>query len=429
VSAGLEFVSATVGYETVVVRDASLSVARGEIVGIIGPNGAGKTTLLRAVTGGARVLSGDVLVDGRPARAYSHLELARVVGVLPQTAPQPFAFTARRFVGMGRHARVSRFGGLGPADVAAVDRALSLTDTAGLADEPVDTLSGGDLQRLTLAQALAQEPTLLLLDEPTSHLDLNHRLQVLDLVRGLADGVDGAPPLAVVAVFHDLDMASRYADRLAVVAEGTLREADAPERVLTASTLADVFGVRAVIGADPVTGAVRVLPVVRSKERVAARGVSVLVVSGSGTGASVMRRLVVAGFDVRAGALARGDTDEQVAASLDVPLVPLAPFGSMAPSDESAVHRAASEVDAVVVVATPFGPANLGNLRALARSDARVVLVGSLSPADDFTDGEAGRLWVALEGGGAVACADPRDVVTCVEKALADRRTTDGRRD
>jgi iron complex transport system ATP-binding protein len=415
----LEFATATVGYDAPVVREASLRVEAGEVVGIIGPNGAGKTTLLRAVTGGARIVGGDILVGGRPVRTYSRLELARSVAVLPQSAPQPFAFTARRFVEMGRHARVSRFGGLRPADVAAVERAMALTDTAGLAGEPVDTLSGGDLQRLTLAQALAQEPALLLLDEPTSHLDLNHRLQVLDVVRALADGADGAAPLAVVAVFHDLDMAARYADRLAVVSDARLMEADSPERVLTASMLADVFGVRAVIGTDPVTGAVQVLPVVRAEERAASRGVSTLVISGSGTGAAVMRRLAVAGFDVRAGALARGDTDEQVATSLDAPFVPLAPFGSMGPEEESAVRHAASQADVVVVVATPFGPANLANLRALSRSGARVVLVGRLALEDDFAHGEAMRLWTALEKDGAVLCEGSRCVVECVEKAVA----------
>jgi iron complex transport system ATP-binding protein len=424
-SAALQYVAATLGYDAAVVRGASLSVGAGEIVGLIGPNGAGKTTLLRSVTGGARVLSGEVLVEGASARAMSRNALARVVGVLPQASPQPFAFSARQFVEMGRHARVSRFGGLTAEDRAAVDRALTLTDTAGLAGEPVDTLSGGDLQRLTLAQALAQEPRVLLLDEPTSHLDLNHRLQVLDVVRSLADGRVGAPPgsgaasatpLAVLAVFHDLDMAARYADRLAVVHDGGVDEAGEPERVLTAEMLSRVFGVRAVIGADPVTGTVQVLPVVRAGERAEPRGVAVLVISGSGRGATVMRRLAVAGFTVSAGALSRGDTDEQVATSLDAAFVPLAPFGAMTGSDEAAVREAAASADVVVVVATPFGPANLANLRAVARTGARAVLVGDLGAGDDFAHGEARRLWSALAAGGARTCPDARAVVACVEE-------------
>jgi iron complex transport system ATP-binding protein len=410
-SATLRYDDASVGYDSPVVRGATLEVHSGEIVGLIGPNGAGKTTLVRSVTGAARVLAGQVRIADRDVGSYRHIELARLVGVLPQTVPVAFSFAGRQFVEMGRHAHVSRFGGLGPADRAAVEWALELTDTEALADVPVDTLSGGDLQRLTLAQALAQEPAVLLLDEPTSHLDLNHRLQVLDVVRGLAD--EG---MAVLAVFHDLDMAARYADRLAVVAGGELRAADAPENVLTSATLDDVFGVRAVIGTDPVTGAVQVLPVVRTAERAPARGMRVLVVSGCGAGAGVLRRLVLAGFDVEAGALARGDTDEQVATALDVPFVPLPPYGAMRAEDESGVRDAARQADAVVVCAAPFGPANLGNLRAVARCASRAVLVGELTSEDDFTHGEARRLWSALQRDGALRCDDVRSVSACVEE-------------
>ncbi len=412
-SPALRYDGATVGYERAVVRDATLEVAPGEVVGLIGPNGAGKTTLVRAVTGEARLLAGSVSVAGRAADSYRRTELARLVGVLPQAVPATFAFTARQFVEMGRHARLSRFGGLGAADRAVVERCMALTDTGGLAHEPVDTLSGGDVQRLTLAQALAQEPSVLLLDEPTSHLDLNHRLQVLDVVREMAD--EG---MAVLAVFHDLDMAARYSDRLAVVSDGAVGVAATPEEILTATMLSDVFGVRAVIGADPVTGAVQVMPVVRMRERRAPRGIRVALVSGSGSGAAVMRRLAIAGFEVEAGALARGDTDAAVAESLDVAFVPLVPYGAMTSSDTAAVDAAVGRADVVVVCATPFGPANIGNLSAVARSSAPVVLVGEPRPEDDFTQGDAARLWAALKAGGAATCTDPRGIDRCVEEAV-----------
>lgn len=413
-SVTLRYDAATVGYITPVVTGASLDVRPGEIVGLIGPNGAGKTTLVRAVTGGARVLGGAVTVDGRAVGSYSRLGLARLVGVLPQTVPSAFAFTARQYVEMGRHAHVSRFGDLSAADRSVVEDSMALTDTAHLAEKPVDTLSGGDLQRLTLAQALAQQPSVLLLDEPTSHLDLNHRLQVLDLVRSLADA-----GLAVLAVFHDLDMAARYADRLAVVSGGTLLPADAPEAVLTETVLADVFGVRAVIGTDPVTGTVQVLPLVRTQGAAALSGTRVLVVSGSGTGAAVMRRLVLEGHTVSAGALAVGDTDRDVAHALGLPFTPLQPYGAMSDAEEDAVGLSAREADIVVCVATPFGTANVGNLRAAARAGTRAVLVGEMTPEYDFTRGEAEGLWEAMRGAGAAVCTDPRDVASCVEEAMA----------
>ena len=413
-SAGLRYEAAAVGYDAPVVSGATFEVRPGEIVGLIGPNGAGKTTLIRAVTGGARVFGGSIAVGQCAVGSYSRTELARLVAVLPQTAPSSFAFTAKQFVEMGRHAHVSRFGDLGPLDHAAVERALTLTDTGSLAGRRVDELSGGDLQRLTLAQALAQDPSVLLLDEPTSHLDLNHRLQVLDVVRSLADG-----GLAVLAVFHDLDMAARYSDRLVVIAGGGVAVQGSPAEVLTRRTLADVFGVAAVIGTDPVTGTVQVLPVVRSEATaVAERGVRVHVVSGSGTGAAIMRRLVLEGFEVSAGALSAEDTDGAVAGALGLPMQEIAPFASMTAQDEAAAHALARIAEVIVAVATPYGPENLGNLRAVADRAGKTVLVGTMTDDMDFSRGEASALWSGLAASGAAACPDPRDLVRCIEEVL-----------
>ena len=410
--ATLRYATATVGYGVPVVEGVELAVAAGELVGLIGPNGAGKTTLLRAVTGGARVLAGEILLGGRPLASLRRQEVARLAGVLPQNSPAEFAFSARSYVEMGRHAHLSRFAtSLGKADRSAVDRALSLTGTEHLADERVDRLSGGDVQRLTLAQALAQEPSVLLLDEPTSHLDLNHRLEVLDAVRALADG-----GLAVLAVFHDLDMAARYSDRLAVVASGGLRAQGPPRSVLTSSTLSDVFGVRAVIGTDPVTGAVQVTPVVRNGVRPRPGAPRVLVISGSGTGAALMRRLALAGYPVRCGALSDGDTDAEVARALGMPFAGLGRDVAMRQPDIAALKEVARESDAVVVVATPFGRSNVGNLRGVVAEASRSLLLGEFEPSLDYTDGEAMRLWGRLRDDGARQCADERAVMAALEE-------------
>jgi iron complex transport system ATP-binding protein len=416
VTATLRYGDAAVGYETPVVSNVTLEVAPGEIVGLIGPNGAGKTTMLRAVGGGAKVFSGAVTVAGRPASSYSRRDLARLVAVLPQATPSTFAFSALQFVEMGRHAHVSRFGDLTASDHDAVRRAMALTDTASLSSRRVDELSGGDLQRLTLAQALAQEPSILMLDEPTSHLDLNHRLQVLDVVRSLADG-----GLAVLGVFHDLDIASRYSDRLAVVAGGRLQECGTPGDVLTEGTLRRVFGVAAVIGTDPVTGSVQVLPVVRAGEGAAERtGPRVLVISGSGTGAALMRLLALDGDRLSAGALSLQDTDGAVARALGASFPEVAPFGEPTDADRVAVERSVRDADAVVVVASPFGPHNLDNLRAVLEGGAgrRTVLLGSFTAELDFSRGEAAALWNGLVEAGASTCDSPREVLRTIQEVV-----------
>jgi iron complex transport system ATP-binding protein len=414
VTATLRYEGATVGYDAPVVTGATLAVEPGEIVGLIGPNGAGKTTMLRAVSGGARLIAGSVTIDGRPVASNTRRELARLVAVLPQATPSTFAFSGLQFVEMGRHAHVSRFGDLTPADHAAVERALTLTDTGSLASRRVDELSGGDLQRLTLAQALAQEPSILLLDEPTSHLDLNHRLQVLDVVRSLA-----GQGLAVLGVFHDLDLAARYSDRLAVVAGGALEEPGAPREVLTQETLRRVFGVAAVIGTDPVTGSVQVLPVVRAGDgATVAGGPRVLVVSGSGTGAALMRLLSLDGYRLSAGALSLQDTDGAVAAALGASFPEVPPFSELSARDEEAVLARARDADAVLIVASPFGPHNLGNLRAVLGSGAagRTMLIGEMVSELDFSRGQAIGIWNELARSGARAVATPREALLALEE-------------
>lgn len=401
------FAAATVGYRGVgVVHVEQLEVHAGEIVGLVGPNGAGKSTLLKALTGDAQTIAGRIELAGTPIAELASRERARFVGVVPQSVTVAFSLPAAEFVEMGRHPHLPRFGRPTEADRRAVERALELTDTAHLAERPVDALSGGELQRLVFAQALACEPSLLLLDEATAHLDLNHRLQMLDLTRELAD--DG---LAVLAVFHDLDLAARYADRIAVVADGLVREPDRPERVITATMLREIFGVRAVVGVDPVTGSVSVVPVLRDEAVSRERKGRVLVVGGAGSAAPLMRRLVLAGWTVLGAALNVGDSDAVLAEALGLEHVSIPPFAPMDDRAARSVAKLADTADAIVVCPVPFGRGNVDNLRIAARAGKPLVLIGAIE-GRDFTDGAATRWWREAVSAGAV-------LVSRVEEAEA----------
>jgi iron complex transport system ATP-binding protein len=423
VSARLAYESATVGYPGVtVVHHATLGVAPGEVVGLIGPNGAGKSTLLRAVTGTARVSDGRITLAGEPLDSLGPRDRARIVGVVPQTVSATFSFSAREFVLMGRHPHLGRLQQVDGADITLAEEVMERTDTLRLAAEPVDTLSGGDLQRLALAQALAQQPSVLLLDEATSHLDLNHRLQVLDLVRELADA-----GLAVLAVFHDLDLAARFSDRLGVVATGSLGPIGPPPKVLTAPMLARVFGVRAVVGTDAVTGAVAVTPVLREEAVTGTARGRVLVVGGSGTASPLLRRLHLAGYQVQAAALNHGDVDQAVAEALALERVDLPAFGEVDAEAEAAVARMAAKADAIVVCEVPFGRANLGNLRALGGSAAKTVLVGEFGPLREFSGGEASALVAGVQAAGAVTVGDIGEAMAEVERLTSSGSPRSGR--
>lgn len=414
--AALRFESADVGYgHRLVVERATFEVRPGEFVGLVGPNGAGKSTLLRAITGGADIQGGDITL-GVSVLAMPERERARRIGVVPQSQPSVFSFTARAFVEMGRHPHLGRLESLRPEDHAVVDDVMLRTDTARLAHQHVDELSGGDLQRLTLAQALAQQPRVLLLDEPTSHLDLNHALQVLDLVRSLADA-----GLAVLGVFHDLGLAARYADRISIVADGSVTPPEPPASALSSHVVSDVFGVRAVVHTDPVTGTISVTPVVRGEDLGRAiSGAPVGLVCGSGSGASLMRRLVLAGHPVVAGALNRGDVDFSVAEVLGAHFVPLPAFGEVDEPAAAAVAVAFRSACCIVVCDTPFGRANLPNLRAAVESGTPLVLLGDMDGDRDFAAGDARALWERAIEAGAVRAGSEAEVLAAIEAMRAE---------
>ena len=219
--------------------DVTFRVDAGEAVALVGPNGAGKTTLLRALAG-LQPHAGALRLEGHPVRAADARARARRVALVRQQTALPVDFTVREVVAMGRAPHLPWAGRLGPVDRAAVDAALAQTDLADFADRSVRRLSGGEQQRVQLAQALAQDTPTLLLDEPTAHLDVRHQLDLIARVRALADA-----GRTVVAALHDLERAAAFAGRLLVLAQGRLVADGPPESVLTEALLADVFGVRA----------------------------------------------------------------------------------------------------------------------------------------------------------------------------------------
>jgi len=235
----------TAGYGPRTVLDGcSLSLTRGEVVAIVGPNGAGKSTLLRCLAGLLRPRSGVVRLDGVDIGALVRRDLARRVAVVPQIFDTLFPFTVREVVALGRTARLGTFGGASPADRVAVDRAIADLGLGELESRRIDRLSGGERQRAVLAMALAQETDVLLLDEPTVHLDPAHQVAMLKLVRELAC----ARGLAVAAVLHDLNLAGAMATRLVVLAGGrVVRDANA-ETVLSSELISDVFGPGLAVG-------------------------------------------------------------------------------------------------------------------------------------------------------------------------------------
>ena len=215
----------------------SLAIRPGELHAVLGPNGSGKTTLLRVALGTLVPRVGRAAILGRPAAAWVPRDLARVAGVVTQREDNLFPQRVRDTVGLGRYARLPRWGPESAADHAAVDRALARCDVQHLASRWVWTLSGGEYQRVRLARALAQEPRLLVLDEPTANLDLRHEMQLFELVRALVE----RHYLAVLLVTHHVNLAARFADHVLLLAGGRPAGGGTPAAVLTPDAVAQVF--------------------------------------------------------------------------------------------------------------------------------------------------------------------------------------------
>ncbi|MBZ6133719.1 ABC transporter ATP-binding protein [Streptomyces olivaceus] len=251
----------TVAYDGVdVVHGASVTLRPGEVTVLVGPNGSGKSTLLRTVARLQRARSATVGIDGTTdALALTSREFSRYVALLTQGRPTPAGLTVRDVVEFGRYPYRGRWGRPDPDGPAAVDRALALTGVDGLAERVADQLSGGQLQRVWLAGCLAQETGVLLLDEPTTYLDLRYQVELLDLIRDLADDHG----IAVGVVLHDLDQAAAVADRIALLEAGRIVADGSPEDVLTPERLTAVYGIRIDVATDPLTGRLRTRPIGR----------------------------------------------------------------------------------------------------------------------------------------------------------------------
>ncbi len=239
-----------------VLNEVSLSIPRGTVTAVIGPNGSGKSTLLRTLARLLRPQTGAVLLDGAAIAKMSPGQVARQIAMLPQSPGAVPGMTVQELVEQGRYAHTGPLRMRSDSDRAAVERALDLTSSGRFRHRLLESLSGGERQRVWIALALAQEPRILLLDEPTTFLDVNHQIQALNLIQAL----NREHGLTVVMALHDLNQASRYAERLVVLHDGRVVEEGPPTAVIREDVLASVFNVQAHISVSPIDGALLCYP-------------------------------------------------------------------------------------------------------------------------------------------------------------------------
>lgn len=391
----LRAVTVTLG-ERQVLGPLDLTLEPGSFTAIVGPNGSGKTTLLRTLTGVVRPSAGDVLLHGQVLADHKTPEIARAVGVVPQTFSLDFSFTVEEMVEMGRYAQ-STHSPQSTSVTEAVDpvtEALRATGLSDLADRPVTQLSGGERQRLSIAQTLAQDTPTLLLDEPLNNLDLNHQLETMQLLRTL-----NSEGRTVVIVVHDLNMAAQYCDGLVLLDRGLIAAQGSPEEVLDARLILEVFKTRVTVhrqGRRPYVTPVWSEPAAAPSHDLP----KVHVIAGGGAATGLIEELVMRGATPTVGVVSVFDTDYATAERYELEIVSAPPFEAFSTEAMREFDRFAGQADVIIIAPVFFGQGNLAPLRSTldaAKRGVDVIVIDRPPIGErDLTGGEAVALVTEL---------------------------------
>jgi iron complex transport system ATP-binding protein len=388
----------------------SFSVGEGEFVGILGPNGSGKTTALRAIGRTLRPKVGTVFLDDKNIYDMKNREVAKNVAVVPQESIATFDFTALDIVLMGRNPYIDRFGQESRQDLAVAKRVMELTNTWHFAQRLVSELSGGEKQRVTIARALTQEPRMLLLDEPTTHLDICSQLEIMDLLKQLCK----TKKLLIIAVFHDFNLAARYCDSIILLKKGKIVSVGESTRTLTSPNIKKVFNVDTIVKRHPVTGTLHIIPISRPQNQ-QEKSITIHVICGGGMGSSLMRILKDEGYTVTAGVLNLLDTDYETAQMLKIPTTSEAPFFPITEEAHRSNLKMISKTDVLVIAPIQFGEGNLSNLeaaeKALEMGIPTIILEDGSIQERDFTKGKATNYIVKLKNSGAITVQNPCELL------------------
>ncbi|UUX92710.1 ABC transporter ATP-binding protein [Methanoplanus endosymbiosus] len=360
-----------------IIRDISFSPGDGEFVGIIGPNGSGKSTLLKSIAGILNLSCGIVKIDELDVSKVSPKDMAKTLGVVPQETAISFDYSVFDIVMMGRHAYIGRFSQESAEDIDIVNHAIDTCNLRHLAERSVNEISGGERQRVIIARALAQQPKVLLLDEATSHLDINHQMEILNLIKDLSG-------VTKIGVFHDLNLASQYCDRLILLNNGKVCSSGLPNEVITQKNLSEFYGINAVVAVNPITKKPKIVSLIESGDK-SAEKLNIHIISGGGSGCEIMYALYECGHILTAGILSIDDSDYYAAKSLGIDVLSVMPFS---PPDNAMLCKLSeiiSEADAVVIAGMCVGDGNIVNIDVLTENqDIPVYVVGEFS---DFTSG------------------------------------------
>lgn len=385
------------GYEgREVLKGVTISLLPGELVGLLGPNGAGKSTLIKTLSKVLKPIAGTIYLEGEDIEVLSSKKVAQKIGVVPQDTTLEYKFTVYDVVMMGRNPYISRFRGETKLDREIVLEAMRATNTSEFADRFITDLSGGERQRVILARALAQQPKILLLDEPTSHLDISYQIEMLNLIKRLIKEKN----MGALSALHDPNLASQFCDRIILMKDGKIYDFGSPKDVLTSKNLKEVFNIDVIVKQHPVYDSIYILPLAKTNKDYTAFGKKVHVICGGGTGARILY-LLHGQFELSAGVINLLDSDADICSELGIDAVLEAPFSSISEENYRRNITMIDNSDIVIISSIPFGEGNLLNLMAFeyAVNIGKIAIMVDDPPIEsrDFTNGKATSIWNRLK--------------------------------
>lgn len=392
-SAVLETRNLTVSYgEKIILNKLNMKIHQGEFVGILGPNGTGKSTLIKAITQLIDIQSGEIYIQNINNNNLTQKDRAKLISVVPQEFSIEFDFTNFDIVMMGRNPHMGKKSKKENNDYEIVKEAMILTNTWNYKDRDFNELSGGERQRVIVARAIAQQTDIILLDEPTSHLDIHHQLEVMELIQLLKDKKN----ITVMAVLHDINMAARFSDRLMLLSDGNVVAQGTPEEVIKEENLSKIYHMEMIVRENKILRKKEIIPLRVIKDNEASHVGKVHVISGGGSGEEILERLNSKGFTVSAGVLNQGDSDWEICQILKIPCADALPFSSISYENQMDNLKLIEKCDYILVTDVPFGTGNLGNIEVL-QNVYKPIFVLRNDEEFDYTQGKASQVFNSLE--------------------------------
>lgn len=412
----LEVKNINFGYrDSLVLKDISFNIKPGSFVSIIGPNGSGKSTLLKTLNSLYIPKNGNVLLYEKDILSYKKRDLAKKIALVPQDTNIDYDFTVEDIVMMGRHPYKHRFEGENEDDYKIVNESLNLTNTLGLKDSIINEISGGERQRVVIAKALAQRPDILLLDEPTSNLDINHQMDVLNLLKKL----NKENGLTVILVVHDINLACRYSDEIILLYKGDILGIGDPEHVVTADNIEKAYDIKVAIEKNKYTDTIHLTPIEIKKKKINPISSKIHIICGGGSGQEIINTLYMEGFELSLGVVNVGDSDWEHGRSLNITMVEEAPFSPISMNSHIKNMDTISKSSIIVISNVAIGNGNIKNIQAAQRAledGKKVIWINDQSQDYDYTKGEATKIIESMKDKGLICIKSQDELINEINK-------------